>query len=51
MPATNFLEYARGIESVLDAAVAAGEAALVSIQIDPRSALRAFIVFIDSPPM
>jgi hypothetical protein len=43
MPATNVLEYARGIEGVLDAAVAAGEAALVSIQIDPRSALRGFI--------
>lgn len=43
MPATNFLEYARGIESVLDATVAAGEAAWVSIQIDARSALRGFI--------
>jgi hypothetical protein len=43
MPATNFLEYARGIESVLDATVAADEAALVSIQIDLRSALRGFI--------
>jgi hypothetical protein len=43
MPATNFHEYARGIEDVLDATVAAGDAALVSIQIDPRSALRGFI--------
>ena len=43
MPATNFHEYARGIEDVLDATVSAGEAALVSIQIDSRSALRGFI--------
>ena len=43
MPATNFHEYARGIEDVLDATVSTGEAALVSIQIDPRSALRGFI--------
>jgi hypothetical protein len=43
MPATNFHEYARGIEDVLDATVSAGEAVLVSIQIDPRSALRGFI--------
>ena len=43
MPATNFHEYVRGIEDVLDATVSASEAALVSIQIDPRSALRGFI--------
>ena len=43
MPATNFHEYAREIENVLNAAVAAGDAALVSIQIDPRSSLRGFI--------
>ncbi len=43
MPATNFPEYAREIEDVLDAAVAAGEATLVSIQIDQRSSLRGFI--------
>jgi hypothetical protein len=43
MPATNFHEYARGIEDVLDATVAAGEAVLVSIQIDQRSSLRGFI--------
>jgi len=43
MPATNFHEYARGIEDLLDATVSAGEAVLVSIQIDPRSALRGFI--------
>jgi hypothetical protein len=43
MPATNFLEYARGIEDVLDATVTAGEAALDSTQIDPRSSLRGLI--------
>jgi len=43
MPATNFLEYARGIENLLDATVTAGEAVLVSIQIDQRSSLRGFI--------
>jgi hypothetical protein len=43
MPATNFPEHARGIEDVLDAIVAAGEAVLVSIQIDQRSSLRGFI--------
>jgi hypothetical protein len=39
MPATNFPEYARGIQDVLDTAVAAGEAVLVSIQVDQRSSL------------
>ena len=43
MSAINFPEYARGIEDVLDAIVAAGEAVLVSIQIDQRSSLRGFI--------
>jgi hypothetical protein len=43
MPATNFHEYARGIEDVPDATVAAGEAVLVSIKIDQRSSLRGFI--------
>lgn len=43
MPATTFPEYARRIEDVLDAAVATGEATLVSIQIDQRSSLRGFI--------
>ena len=43
MPVTNFPEYARGIEGVLDAAVVAGEAVLVSIQVDQRSSLRGFI--------
>jgi hypothetical protein len=44
MPAINFPEYARAIQDVLDATVASGEAALVSIQMDPRSSLRGFIV-------
>lgn len=43
MPATNFPEYARVIEDVLDAAIAAGEATPVNIQIDQRSSLRGFI--------
>ena len=43
MPATNFPEYARGIEDVLHDAVATGEGTLVSIQIDQRSSLRGFI--------
>lgn len=43
MPATNFLEYARETQTVLDAIVASGEAVLVNIHIDQRSALRGFI--------
>jgi hypothetical protein len=43
MPATNFPEYAREIEDVLDAIVATGEAVVVSLQIDQRSSLRGFI--------
>ena len=43
MPATNFPEYARIIEDVLDVAIATGEATLVSIEIDQRSSLRGFI--------
>ena len=43
MPATNFLEYTREIQDVLDTVVTSGEAALVNIQIDQRSALRGFI--------
>jgi hypothetical protein len=43
MPATNFPEYAREIQDVLDSSVAAGEAVLVSIQVDQRSSLRGFI--------
>jgi hypothetical protein len=43
MLVATFPEYARGIEDVLDATVATGEAVLVSIQIDQRSSLRGFI--------
>jgi hypothetical protein len=43
MPVTSFPEYAREIENVLNAAASAGEAALVSVRIDQRSALRGFI--------
>ena len=43
MPASSFPEYARGIERVLDAVIAAGEATLISIQVDQRSAQRGFI--------
>jgi len=43
MPVTSFPEYARRIEDVLDAVVATGEATLVNIQIDSRSAFRGFV--------
>lgn len=43
MPATNFHDYVREIEEVLDATVAAGEATSVSIHVDARSALRGFV--------
>jgi hypothetical protein len=43
MPVTSFPEYAREIENVLNAAASAGEAALVSVRIDQRSALRGFV--------
>ena len=43
MPVTNFPEYARAIQDVLDAVVATGEANVVSIRKDQRSLLRGFI--------
>ncbi|OQY29520.1 MAG: hypothetical protein B6I38_08200 [Anaerolineaceae bacterium 4572_5.1] len=44
MPTTNFPEYAKKkIKNVLDTLIVTGEAALVNIQIDQRSALRGFI--------
>lgn len=43
MPATNFPEYAREIQDLLEVIVTSSEAALVHIQIDQRSALRGFI--------
>jgi len=44
MPATNIHEHVRGTQGVLDATTAAGEAALISIQIDQRSSLRGSVV-------
>lgn len=43
MPATNFPDYARSIEAVLDQVVATGEAVLITLQMDQRSAVRGFI--------
>jgi hypothetical protein len=43
MPESGFPEYARTIQKVLDAVVATGEATLVSIQVDQRSAERGYI--------
>lgn len=43
MPATNFLEYARETQDLLDVVVTVGEAVLVNIHLDQRSALRGFI--------
>ena len=43
MPATSFPDYAQEVEEVLHATVAAGEAALLNIQVDQRSSLRGFI--------
>lgn len=43
MPATTFPEHARAIEDGLHSVVTAGEAVLLTIQIDQRSALRGFI--------
>jgi hypothetical protein len=43
MPATNFPEYVRSLEDALDKVVATGEAMLVTLQVDQRSAVRGFI--------
>ena len=43
MPAANFPEYVRDIESVLNTVVAAGEAVLLTLQVDHRSAVRGLI--------
>ena len=43
MLAANFPEYARSLEDALDKVVATGEAVLVSLQVDQRSAVRGFI--------
>ena len=44
MPATNFPEYAKSLEDVLNSVVSSGEAININIQIDQRSSLRGFIV-------
>jgi hypothetical protein len=44
MPVTNFPEYVQEIENILNAVIATGEAASVSLQFDQRSALRGFII-------
>ena len=43
MPAANFPEYARSLQADLDKVVATGEAVLVTLQVDQRSAVRGFI--------
>lgn len=43
MPATNFPEYALNITDILDSVIATGEAVLVMLQVDQRSAMRGFI--------
>jgi hypothetical protein len=43
MPAANFLEYTQGLEDSLNKAVATGEAVLIALQVDQRSAVRGFI--------
>jgi hypothetical protein len=43
MPATDFLEYARTVRSALDSLTDSGDAVLVDLQVDQRSAVRGFI--------
>jgi hypothetical protein len=43
MPTTSFLEYARAIRSAVDNLIDSGDAVLVSLQVDQRSAVRGFI--------
>ena len=43
MPAVNFPEYAQNLEDTLNKVVATGEAVLVTLQVDQRSAVRGFI--------
>jgi hypothetical protein len=43
MPATTFPEYARRLADALDTVVATGEAVLVTLQVDQRSAVRGCI--------
>lgn len=43
MPATSFPDYARSIRDTLDEAVAVGEIALISLEVDQRSSIQGFI--------
>ena len=43
MPATSFPEYAQGITDAVENLVSAGQAVLVSLQLDQRSVVRGFI--------
>jgi uncharacterized protein DUF6516 len=43
MPATTFPEYAREITEALEQVVTTGDAVLLSLQVDQRSAIRGFI--------
>jgi len=43
MPATSFLEYARGIEDTLNKVIETGEAVLLTLQMDQRSSMQGFI--------
>lgn len=40
MPAATFPEYARSLEETLGKVIATGEAVLVTLQVDQRSAIR-----------
>lgn len=44
MPAATFPDYAQGIAQTLHRAVATGEAGLLTLQVDHRSAIRGFIM-------
>ncbi len=43
MPAANFPEYTQSLEDTLNKVVATGEAVLITLQVDQRSAARGFI--------
>ena len=43
MPTTSFLEHVRTLRAALDGLTASGDAVLVSLQVDQRSAVRGFV--------
>ncbi|MCU0502055.1 MAG: hypothetical protein MUC51_09875 [Anaerolineae bacterium] len=43
MPATDFLEYVRTVRDALDSLTDSGDAVLVDLQVDQRSAVRGYI--------